>query len=324
MRADSSSSNIPPATRGPSASPSATARVAQAIQVFRNVPYMSEPEGGRGTQLLDVYAPKDAGPWPMVVMLHGGGETKKGPSSLAAAAAKRGAVVFVPEWSRMDAEIVEASTAKELRAMLVAAIGDVAAAVRFARGTAASYGGDPEHLTLFGYSYGAMGATMDAFTGARAAKSGLHGEGSTIPEALVVLDGDYLNATLPDEAMARDPGLMGLTTPWDYLGQRVDFPITVIDSGDLGLGRDVPDPWAKDSWLVVRDPSGELRRGLEALGAFENGFYLAGSGLTLFAQQLRAAGDTVTYVTLTNSTHTSFSEEDVQTVLDSLVPAARP
>jgi pimeloyl-ACP methyl ester carboxylesterase len=285
---------------------------------------MGEPEGGPGTSLLDVYYPKDEGPWPVVVMLHGGGGTKRDQSDLAAAAAKRGAVVFVPTWSRMDGEIVEASSSRELRAKLGAAIGDVAAAVRFARGTATSYGGDPERLTLFGFSYGAMGATMDAFTGARPAKSGLRGAGSTIPESLVVFDGDYLNATLPDEALARDPHLMGLTTPWRYLGKRVDFPITVINSGDLGLGRDVPDAWAKDSWLAVRDPSGELRRGLEQLGALENGFYFNEDGLELFAERLLEAGDTVNFVSLTDSQHTYQSEEDVETILDAIVPYPQP
>ena len=31
------------------------------------------------------------------------------------------------------------------------------------------------------------------------------------------------------------------------------------------------DPWAADSWLAVRDPSGDLRRQLEADGAFADG-----------------------------------------------------
>jgi hypothetical protein len=313
-----------PTGAGPSASPSATGYRAHAIRIFRDVRYLSKPEGGKGTSLLDVYAPKDAGPWPSVVILHGGGGTKKDPSALAAAAAERGVVVFVPTWSRMEAEVVEASTPKELRAALVAGIGDVAAAVRFARGTAASYGGDPENLTLFGHSYGAIGATMEALTGAPAAKSGLEGAGSTVPESLVVFDGDYLLATLPDEAMAGDPGLMHVFSPWDYLGRRVDFPITVIDSADPNLSREVPDTWAEDYWLAVRDPSGKLRRGLDKLGAFETGVYFNSSGLKLFTERLRADGDTVSYITLVNSTHTDWSKEGLQSLLDAIVPNAQP
>ena len=314
----------PPTGAEPSASRSATGSPTQAIRVFRDVHYLSKPEGGKGTSLLDVYAPKDAGPWPTVVVLHGGGETKEDQREMATAAAERGAVVFVPTWSRMDAEVVEASTPEELRAALVAGIGDVGAAVRFARGTAASYGGDAGNLTLFGYSYGAIGAAMEAFSGAPASTSGLKGAGSTIPESLVVGDGDYLLATLPDEAMVADPGLMHVFSPWDYVGQGADFPITVIDSADPSLSRPVPDPWAEDYWLAERDPSGELRRGLEKLGAFETGLYVNSSGLKLFTERLREAGDTVTYVTLTNSTHTGWSEEGWQSVLAAVVPNAQP
>ena len=37
-----------------------------------------------------------------------------------------------------------------------------------------------------------MGATMEAFSRAPASEGGLEGAGSTIPESLVVFDGDYL------------------------------------------------------------------------------------------------------------------------------------
>ena len=46
------------------------------IRDVRDVRYMSKAEGSKGSALLDVYAPTDAGPWPVVVMLHGGGTTK--------------------------------------------------------------------------------------------------------------------------------------------------------------------------------------------------------------------------------------------------------
>ena len=306
----------------PSASPSPTRHVARAIEVFRDVNYLSEPEGGKGSSLLDVYAPTDAGPWPVVVMLHGGGETKDGYEGWATKAAKRGAVVFVPTWSRMNNDVAATLTPREVRASLVTAISDIAAAVRFARGTATSYGGDPEHLTLFGHSFGAMGATMEAFSGAPASTSGLEGAGSTIPESLVVFDPDYLLASFSDDFLASDPGLMHVFTPWDYLGRQVDFPVTMLDSVTPELGRDASDVWVEGSWLAVRDPSGELRRGLELLGAFEVGTYLNGAGMKLFAERLRADGDTVTYVTLTDSTHWKLGDEGMESLLGALVPDA--
>ena len=46
--------------------------------------------------------------------------------------------------------------------------------------------------------------------------------------------------------------------PW------VEFPGLIVE-------RPVGDPWAADSWLAVRDPSGDLRRQLEANGALADG-----------------------------------------------------
>ena len=306
------------------ASPSASTRMVHPIRVVRDVRYMSKAEGGKASALLDVYAPTDAGPWPVVVMLHGGGTTKDDYEGWATKTARRGAVTFVPTWSRMNNDKAATLSADEVRAALTAAIGNIGAAVRFARGTAAGYGGDPGRLTLFGHSYGAISAMMAAFSGIPASKSGLQGAGSTIPESLVVFDGDYLLASFGDDLLARDPGLMHVFTPWDYLGRRVDFPITFIDSVTPELSRDVGAPGAGGSWLAVRDPSGELRRGLEKLGALEGGLYLNGDGMKLLAERLRADGDTVTYVTLTDSTHWDLGRKGMQSLLDALVPNTQP
>ena len=322
--AGNSPSASPSSSGTAAASPSATDHVERAVRVFRDVRYLSEPEGGKGTSLLDVYAPKDAGPWPVVVMLHGGGETKDGYEGWATEAARRGAVVFVPTWSRMDNDVAATLTSREFRAALVTAIGDIAAAVRFARGTAASYGGNPEDLTLFGHSYGAMGATMEAFSGIPAAESGLHGAGSTIPESLVVFDADYLLASFGDDLLARDPSLMHVFTPWDHLGQQVDFPITMLDSVTPELSRNAWDAWDEGSWLDTRDPSGDLRRALEAMGVFDDDLYTNGDGMWLLAERMRADGDSVTYVTLTDSSHWELGPLGWESMLEALVPDNQP
>ena len=291
------------------------------IRIVFDVRYMAQREGPL-PPLLDVYAPKHGGPWPLVVMLHGGGVNTMWLSDWATQVAQRGAVVFVPEWSRaLDSEL-GSITAAEFRATQVGQIGDVAAAVRFARGTGARYGGDPAHLTLFGHSAGAMEAAMEAFGGAPASKGGLEGAGSTIPESLVIFDGDWMIASIPmwNRLLAADPGIMQVATPWQYLGRRVDFPITVINSGDPSMSGPLGDPWAKDSWLVARDPSGKLRRGLEKLGAFRGHRFTNDSVQALFVQRLRAAGDAVTYVTLKDSTHTVLSTEGMKSLLDAVVP----
>ena len=184
------------------------------VEVVFDVRYMTQREGSL-PPLLDVYAPKQAGPWPLVVMLHGGGVDTLWLSSWATQVARRGAVVFVPEWSRLSTSELASISAAEFRASQVGSFGDVAAAIRFARGTGARYGGDPAHLTLFGHSAGAMEAASEAFSGAAASKGGLEGAGSTIPESLVLFDGDWMIASIPmwNRLLAADPGIMQVATP---------------------------------------------------------------------------------------------------------------
>ena len=245
-------------------------------------------------------------------------------SSWAAKAVQRGAVVFVPEWGRSDLGFLD-FTPEQLRAMLVGQIGDAAAAVRYARATAARYGGDPQNLTLFGYGGGAMTAVVEAFSGASPSEGALEGAGSAIPDSLVIFDPDYLLAepSAPwDELLAADSGVMELLTPWAYLGRHVDFPITVIGSGDPELVRELGDPWAEDSWLAVRDPSGGIRRGLEKLGALSGNLYTQVSIEQLFVDRLKADGNTVTHITLDHVAHSTVGPEGVETVIETLVPGA--
>ena len=46
--------------------------------------------------------------------------------------------------------------------------------------------------------------------------------------------------------------------------------------------------------------------------------------LKLFVQRLKAAGDTVIYVRLTDSTHTVLSPEGMKSLLDAVVPHTQP
>jgi acetyl esterase/lipase len=298
-----------------------TMEPAIALQTDMGIPYMTRAKGMLPA-VVNVYAPKEGGPWPLVVMLHGGGGTPIGMGDWAARVARRGAVVFVPEWGRAPGPA--GFTPEELRALFAAQIGDVAAAIRFARAAATRYGGDPQDLTLFGHSAGAMQAAVEALGRVPASEGALEGAGSIIPESLVLFDPDYLlGDPMWDSILAADPrpaDVVKLQTAWSYLGQRVNYPITVIDSADPGLSRELGDPWAEDSWLVVRDPSGDIRRGLEKLGALSGDLYTNGSVAPLFVERLKADGDTVTYIKLTDSSHNTLGPEGMKSFLEALVP----
>ena len=162
-----------------------------------------------------------------------------------------------------------------------------------------------------------------AVGGAPAAAGALAGAGSSVPESLVILDPDYLVADPGwGDLVSIDPSFMTVWSPFSYLGHAVDFPVTVICSGDPGLSRELGDPWAKDSWLTVRDPSGDIRRGLEKLGALSGAQYTNESAGQPFAERLKTDGDTVTYLRLTNSDHNNVGPDDLGSVLDQLVPNA--
>ena len=317
------STNSPAAAAG--ATPTAIA--AQDLQIVRDVRYMNQ-RAGWTPALLDVYAPKQGGPWPLVVMLHGGGAPRYSLTGWAVKVAQRGAVVFVPDWGLTGTLLPDPSTIspKRLRATSVQGHGDLAAVVRFARGSAARYRGDPAHLTLFGHSAGASEAVMEAFSGVAASKGGLEGMGSTVPESLVLFDPDLLLAGDPmwDEYLAADPAIFQVLTPWQYVDRPVGFTVTVIGSGDPALTRPARHVWAKDSWLAGRDPSGDLRRGLQKVGAFQGGRFVNDGALRLLVQRLRAAGDKATYVQLTDSTHTVLGDRGMESLLDALVPDTQP
>jgi acetyl esterase/lipase len=269
--------------------------------------------------LLDVYAPKEPGSWPVVIMLHGFSMRKAWLEDWATQVAQRGAVVYVPDWGHF----ISFSYVAPIRSEMEDEVRDIAAIVRFARATSADYGGDAGDLTLFGHSAGAGEAAVEALSGAKPSEGILAGAGSAVPNRLVLFDGDFiLGDPTWDTFLAADPGFMQTLTPWPYLGSRVDFPITILASEDPGLSRPLGDPWAEDSWFVVRDPSGDVRQGLKKLGLLKGDTYTIDDAQRLLAERLSADGDQVSYLTLPSSTHTELSAEGMESLVSALVPNA--
>jgi acetyl esterase/lipase len=99
----------------------------------------------------DVYYPDGGGPWPVAVVLHGGEDHKSTMSGYGRAAARAGVVAVVPEWRSFPAQLDEHR---------LAALEDVACAIRFARDRASDYGGDGERIVMAGWSLGANFATI--------------------------------------------------------------------------------------------------------------------------------------------------------------------
>jgi len=287
----------------------------------RNVPYESaNPVLAPG--VLDVYAPAKSGPWPVVVMFHGGTENKSYLSVHARKVADLGFVVFVPTWGRGPGGGVGPLTNDGL----LAAMSQGACAVEFARAHAAEYGGDPATMIVFGFSGGAQTAAMVTFARPEPTAGCLGGPTLGAIDALVTWEGNWLlsnNVPDWDSALAADPRVMDAITPWPYLAAHRDRNVVMLVSEDPGIPeREVGDPWASDSWLAVRDPSGDLRRQLDANGALADSKIGQADADRLLFSVLKAQGNPVSLDVMPKSSHGDLSDAGWKVFLAAFPKAA--
>ena len=274
--------------------------------------------------VLDVYAPAKAGPWPVVVMFHSPGGDKAEMGDRARKVADLGFVVFTPTWGggirRRRAH---------LRSML-AINSQAACAVAFARAHAADYGGDPATMIVFGHSGGAMVAAQVAFARPEPSAGCLGSNSLGAIDALVTWEGE-LGSSVPrsvwDAPLAADPRVLRAQTVWPYVAEHKDLKVVILVSeipngGDMNFDRQLGDPWAADSWLAVRDPSGDLRRQLETNGAFADGTLDLAEVQRLLFSVLKAQGNPVSLDVMPGSTHISLSDAGWKVFLAAFPKAA--
>ena len=110
--------------------------------------------GGKPRQKLDVYKPRHAAKAPVLVFFYGGswqGGSRDLYPFVGSSLAAQGIVTIVPDYSIFPP------------ARFPMFVEDAARAVRFARESAAQWGGDPARLVLMGHSAGAYIAAMLSF-----------------------------------------------------------------------------------------------------------------------------------------------------------------
>jgi acetyl esterase/lipase len=271
--------------------------------------------------VLDVYAPARAGAWPVVVMFHGFQGDKRDQTEYARRVADLGFVVFVPSWDSSMPTVGGDHPADWSQA---------ACAVAFARAHAAQYGGDPATMIVFGHSAGAHAAAMVAFAQPEPSAGCLAGASLGAIDTLVTWEGNWLlSATDPsfmdwDGLLAADPGIFGKATPWAHLSEHKDLKVVMLVSEHPGafFEREVGDPWAADSWLAVRDPSGALRRQLEANGALADGVFDFVDAQRLLFSVLKAQGNPVSLDVMPGSIHDSLSDAGWKVFLAAFPKAA--
>ena len=266
--------------------------------------------------VLDVYAPTKAGPWPVVVLIPAFERASLGEH--ARRVADLGFVVFVPEWGAVSVGGDDPPTYDAL----LANNAQGACAVEFARAHAAEYGGDPGTMIVFGHSAGASLAATVAFARPEPSAGCLADTTPGAIDALVTWEGDWLIHEIHppesplqwDRLLAADPRVFDAVTPWTHLARDKDLKVVILVSEDpnaslesefpgIIIDRPVGDPWAADSWLAVRDPSGDLRRQLEANGALADGKLGLVESQQLLYSVLKAQGNPVSLDVMPDSSH---------------------
>ena len=137
-------------------------RPSGAWEEYRGLAYGEGPR-----QKLDVYKPRHAAKAPVVVFFYGGswqGGSRGLYPFVGASLAAQGVVTVVPDYSTFPP------------ARFPTFVEDAARAVRFARKSAAQWGGDPSRLVLMGHSAGAYIAAMLSFDPQWLAQIGLNSQ----------------------------------------------------------------------------------------------------------------------------------------------------
>ncbi len=211
------------------------------VEVTKDVEYVTLLQPDAPVQTLDVYAPTEPGPWPVVVVHHGGYQNKENTmyASFAEELAGRGVVVFVPqrrsESSTLD-ELVK-DNGRDIREVQES----WACGVRFARESAADYGGDPGRVTVLGHE--STGLDI-AFIGddlqqewqqVASLRGGpppqtdcLAGGGSAQVDAFIAYGGDL---EFYERLSETDPDLYELTSPFGLIGRNPSLLIRLAHGG---------------------------------------------------------------------------------------------
>lgn len=333
-----------PATSSPTVSTTSTASplVPMDVDVTRDVRYGDDREGFHPA-LLDVFAPADRGPWPLVMMFHGGGgqfQDKAVVEPIARVVASKGAVVVAPNTGGPSAN----PNARDFR---ILTDGAATCATWFALEQAPNFDADPEDLTLSGFSGGANAASLLALA---PDASGLDVEfcqvspRSVAADSVVAWEGDYALAPWWDDTLEANPGFYGERWIWGRIDTSSDDVIWHLVLGPpdrVGVERlPVNDPFGEGDecarplaageegvaaaggmcrYFDLRDPSGDLRMAADRLGLFDDGWLTIGEFTLLFADQLEAAGLTTTVTVVDDATHSDLTPEGAETFADLIV-----
>lgn len=274
--------------------------------------------------LMDVVAPVAKGPWPTVVAYHGDPSSVGRPWMLPMAEdlADEGRVVFVPDWGHTEYAWQREVSLVEQFDLLVR---EVRCAVVFAKAHAADFGGDPDHITVYGYSAGGNAALMAGLADTEPLEACAEAGPSVVPQAVVSGDGDVLlGAGIWDSRLADEPEAFYGFTPWRFVdgSPRVPVQIVAVENTYGPFERSVgEDPYT--SMVADRHTDIDLVGELLAMGLLDDGAFSVRDSNEWAYQELLDAGYDVEWVLLPDSNHLSISPEGRTLLIDTILQAER-
>ncbi len=271
---------------------------------------------------VDVIAPTQEGSWPTVVVFHGDprAASKTWHRSDARQVAEQGRVVFLPAWGHFDRG---SSTDMDARGAWDLNAREVKCAVAFAKEHTAAFGGDPDHITVYGLSAGGNAVLMAGLSDAEPLES-CAAEGPSVDvQALVPIDADWTMGGGWDFDLSEDPEAFYSVTPWRWLDGSHDIPIHVMVTEIVGPYTRTVGPEPAQSWLSYRHPDIDLVADLTERGFLNDGeFSLRESG-EYAHQVLTEAGYDSSLTVMPGAKHESWGEEGTAVVVETVLNAAR-
>jgi hypothetical protein len=271
---------------------------------------------------VEVISPVSGDAYPTVVVFHGDPRTvgRGWHRPDAQLIAEQGRVVFLPDWGHYESAAVEdigVEGAWELN------IREAACAVAFARSHTAQFGGDPDNITLYGFSAGASPVLMAGLSVVDPLDACSSPGPAGDVQALVLIDADWVMGGGWDTPLQANPGAFYAITPWRLLDGSQDIPIHVVVAEISGPYTRSVEPDPATSWLSYRHIDIDLVADLDSRGYLADGELSLKESAEYAVEIMREVGYDATLVVMPGASHDRWGEAGKATVVETVVSAGR-
>ncbi len=271
---------------------------------------------------IDVISPASGDAYPTVVVFHGNPHFagKGWHRSDAQLIAEQGRVVFLPAWGKFD---LTASQGMGTQASWELTVREAECAVAFARSHTAEFGGDPDNITLYGYSAGASPVLMAGLSEVDPLDACSSSGPAGAVQALVTIDGDWVMGGGWDTSLRANPEAFYAITPWRLLDGSQDTPIRVVVAEITGTYTRSVGPDPATSWLSYRHIDIDLVSDVGNRGYLADGEFSLRESSEYAVEILREAGYDATLVVMPGASHDVWGTEGTAAVVETVIDAGR-